>query len=192
LLIIVRILRESHMNKFKSLPVILSVFWLSAILYSCGGSDSSSEPDVNIEDAFEDSTADTGEKDLLAQDMQETEEQQQAETVEETAAETGGQKKIGSACSEDNECPAGGSGTPACIKEWPDGYCAVKDCAAHGHDCPGDPGQGTSDSGSKCVKAPTATCLQLCGSGSDCREGYACVQKSDAAGHGQVQVCFPK
>jgi hypothetical protein len=99
----------------------------------------------------------------------------------------------GSACTSDSTCVAGGSGTPKCVTDWPDGYCIVEACAAHGHDCPNDPGLvTTATSGSKCVLAPTERCLNLCGSDSDCRTGYSCQAKDDAAGHGTVQVCLPK
>lgn len=100
--------------------------------------------------------------------------------------------KIGSACTVDVECPAGGSGTPVCLTDWPSGYCAVDACADHGHDCPDDPGNGsTSTTGGKCVLAPTARCLALCATDADCRTGYSCASKGDAAGHGNVNVCVP-
>lgn len=102
---------------------------------------------------------------------------------------------VGDPCSSDPQCPAGGSGAPACITapEFQGGYCAVEACSAHGHDCPGDGVQ------SKCVVATVASvsanrCLRLCASDADCRAGYTCQAKMDAAagaGHGQVQVCFP-
>ncbi|MCC6521159.1 MAG: hypothetical protein IT373_00725 [Polyangiaceae bacterium] len=104
----------------------------------------------------------------------------------------GGGGAVGAPCTTADECPAGGSGSPACLSQWPDGYCAVVDCAQHGHDCPGDPGLGgVATTGSQCVLAPTAMCLALCGDNSGCRDGYECVEKSDAAGHGSGKVCFP-
>jgi hypothetical protein len=79
-----------------------------------------------------------------------------------------------------------------CLTDWPGGYCAVDGCEQHGHDCPNDPGLGgTAKIGGKCVIAPTNTCLALCASSADCREGYSCVPKPDAAGHGTADVCFP-
>jgi hypothetical protein len=100
---------------------------------------------------------------------------------------------VGASCAAAAECPAGGTGTAQCLTDWPDGYCAVVDCETHGHDCPNDPGLvTTATTGSKCVLAPTAMCLALCGSAKDCRQGYACVEKEDAAGHGSAKVCMPK
>ena len=98
---------------------------------------------------------------------------------------------LGSPCVADDSCPAGGSGTATCLTEWPNGYCAVEGCSTHGHDCPGDAGNGGT-SGSKCVKAPTPICLLLCDADADCRAGYACASKVDAAGHGSANVCVPK
>ncbi len=109
----------------------------------------------------------------------------------EVGPDTSAPPEIGSPCTAETDCPAGGSGTPACQTDWPGGYCLVVACAAHGHDCPGDAGLGGTE-GSKCVKAPDLTCLALCGSAADCREGYDCVAKPDAAGHGSVTVCYPK
>jgi hypothetical protein len=100
--------------------------------------------------------------------------------------------KVGDPCTAATKCPAGGSGKAACQTAWPDGYCVVDGCSQHGHDCPGDPGQNSNVGDSKCVLAPTAACLKLCTTQADCRSGYTCAQKSDAAGHGQVQVCVPK
>lgn len=109
-----------------------------------------------------------------------------------SAGATGG-GAVGSACSSASDCPAGGSGSPVCRTDWPSGYCAVADCSDHGHDCPNDPGLGsTATTGGKCVLAPTAMCLALCASDADCRDGYECVPKSDAAGHATADVCFPK
>lgn len=109
----------------------------------------------------------------------------------ETSAESGGDKTVGGPCTPGDNCPAGGSGSPVCL-DWPGGYCAVGGCTTHGHDCPGDPGQGgTSTAGSKCVLAPQSICLKLCVSTADCRAGYTCADKSDAAGHGSAKVCFP-
>lgn len=100
---------------------------------------------------------------------------------------------VGDACDSGTPCPAGGSGAPMCLTDWPGGYCAVDGCAPHGHDCPNDAGLGgTATAGSKCVLAPTETCLALCAGDADCREEYACVDKEDAASHGPVKVCFPK
>ncbi|GMV17526.1 MAG: hypothetical protein IPM35_01625 [Myxococcales bacterium] len=105
----------------------------------------------------------------------------------------GGPAQVGDPCSSATECPAGGSGTPVCVAEWPGGYCAVEGCADHGHDCPNDPGLGgTATTGGKCVLAPEATCLALCAGNADCRDGYECVGKPDAAGHTSTNVCFPK
>jgi hypothetical protein len=104
-----------------------------------------------------------------------------------------GPPKVGSACTSDSTCPAGGSGKPVCLLAWPDGYCAIEGCAQHGHDCPQDPGQGgTATTGSKCVLAPTARCLALCSTTADCRDGYVCQAEPDAAGHGSAKVCVPK
>lgn len=109
------------------------------------------------------------------------------------ASAEAGSAKIGDACASAAECPAGGSGTPVCVTDWPEGYCAVSACAEHGHDCPDDPGLGgTAKTGGKCVLAPTETCLALCASDADCRDGYECVGKPDAAGHTSTNVCFPK
>ncbi len=99
---------------------------------------------------------------------------------------------IGDPCTSVDACPAGGSGSPVCLSDWPGGYCAVDGCEQHGHDCPNDPGLGgTAKIGGKCVIAPTNKCLALCASNADCREGYSCVPKPDAAGHGTADVCFP-
>jgi len=101
--------------------------------------------------------------------------------------------QVGDACASRDLCPSGGSGSTVCRADWPGGYCAVDGCSQHGHDCPSDPGLGgTATVGSKCVLAPTAFCLSLCGSDADCRAGYACVDKSDAAGHGSAKVCVPQ
>jgi hypothetical protein len=100
---------------------------------------------------------------------------------------------VGDACDPDTQCPAGGSGTATCLTDWPGGYCAVTGCAPHGHDCPNDSGLGgTGTAGGKCVLAPAETCLALCAVDADCRAGYACVDKDDAANHDPVKVCFPK
>ncbi len=100
---------------------------------------------------------------------------------------------VGDACDPGTQCPAGGSGAPTCLTDWPGGYCAVTGCAPHGHDCPNDPGLGgAATAGSKCVLAPAETCLALCVGDADCRAGYACVDKDDAANHDPVKVCFPK
>lgn len=99
-------------------------------------------------------------------------------------------KTVGDACTTAAECPAGGSGTPICLSEMPGGTCAVAGCADHGHDCPGDSGDGGTV-GAKCVKAPENTCLLLCTKDADCRAGYGCLEKLDAAGHGTARVCFP-
>lgn len=104
-----------------------------------------------------------------------------------------GAGKVGDPCTGPAQCPGGGSGTTVCVSAWPEGYCAVSDCTQHGHDCPNDPGLGgTATTGGKCVLAPTATCLALCASDVDCRDGYECVPKPDAAGHATANVCFPK
>ena len=101
--------------------------------------------------------------------------------------------QIGDPCSSAESCPAGGSGTPVCLDEWPGGYCAVDACTDHGHDCPEDPGLGgTATTGGKCVLAPAAKCLALCAGDADCREGYACRPRGDAAGHGEANVCVPE
>ncbi|HEY3359312.1 MAG TPA: hypothetical protein VGQ83_39045 [Polyangia bacterium] len=99
---------------------------------------------------------------------------------------------VGDPCTSADTCPAGGSGTTECITDWPGGYCAVADCTQHGHDCPNDPGQGgTATTGGKCVLSPTAKCLALCASNADCRDGYECAPRGDAAGHGNANVCVP-
>ncbi len=105
---------------------------------------------------------------------------------------SGGGLTVGDACSTETSCPVGGSGAAACLAEWPGGYCAVRGCSVHGHDCPGDPGQGLSGTGSKCVLAPESMCLKLCTQDSDCRDAYACIARPDAAGHGTAQVCVPR
>ena len=100
--------------------------------------------------------------------------------------------QVGDVCTSAADCPAGGSGSPACLTDWPDGYCAVTGCEDHGHDCPGDPGLGgTATTGGKCVLDPDPTCLALCASAADCREGYTCESRGDAAGHGEALVCVP-
>lgn len=100
---------------------------------------------------------------------------------------------VGSSCTSSDECPSGGSGSPACLTDWPGGYCVVDECTQHGHDCPNDPGQGsTASTGSKCVVAPTARCLALCAGKLDCRAGYACLPKQDSSGHGTANVCVPE
>ncbi|MBI5481729.1 MAG: hypothetical protein HY906_22930 [Deltaproteobacteria bacterium] len=100
--------------------------------------------------------------------------------------------EVGDPCSAASECPAGGSGTTACLTDWPGGYCAVQGCEQHGHDCPNDPGLGgTATTGGKCVLDPDATCLALCATEADCREGYVCEARGDAAGHGSANVCVP-
>ena len=101
-------------------------------------------------------------------------------------------KDVGDPCTAPDQCPAGGSGTPVCLTDWPGGYCAVSACEQHGHDCPNDPGLGgTATTGSKCVLNPDATCLALCATKTDCRDGYDCAPLSDSAGHGSVDVCVP-
>lgn len=100
--------------------------------------------------------------------------------------------EVGIPCASASECPAGGSGEAVCLSDWPGGYCAVEGCESHGHDCPSDPGLGsTSTVGGKCVLAPAATCLALCATKADCREGYDCLPKGDAAGDGSANVCVP-
>ncbi len=100
--------------------------------------------------------------------------------------------RVGDPCRSASDCPAGGSGATTCLISWPQGYCAVSGCAQHGHDCPNDPGLGsTSTVGGKCVNAPTATCLALCADSASCRAGYVCEQRDDAAGHGTSGVCVP-
>lgn len=109
-------------------------------------------------------------------------------------AAVNGQAKLGDACLSADECPAGGSGTPACLSNWPSGgYCVVEACTDHGHDCPGDPGNTTeSTTGAKCVLDPEPRCLALCATTADCRSGYVCSPRSDAAGHASVNVCVPE
>lgn len=111
-----------------------------------------------------------------------------------TTTEATTTQRVGAACSDDSQCPSGGSGTPSCLTQWPEGYCAIKDCAVHGHDCPEDPGQAATNptDGAKCVLSPLATCLALCASDSDCRAGYQCSNRDDAAGHGKATVCVPR
>lgn len=110
-----------------------------------------------------------------------------------TGSAGAGTTEVGDPCASASQCPAGGSGTAVCVTDWRAGYCAVSACAAHGHDCPTDPGLGgTAKTGSKCVLAPTAMCLALCASSADCRDEYECVAKPDAAGHATANVCFPK
>jgi hypothetical protein len=99
---------------------------------------------------------------------------------------------VGGACAADDECPAGGSGTPVCRADWPGGYCAVDACAAHGHDCPNDAGQAGASAGAKCVLDPEPVCLALCDDDADCREGYACTARPDAAGDVEPRVCVPR
>lgn len=112
--------------------------------------------------------------------------------AESSGGATAGPSKVGDPCSAPSECPVGGSGSPECLTDWPGGYCAVASCEAHGHDCPDDPGLGgTATTGGKCVLDPEPTCLALCASSSDCRDGYACEPRSDSAGHGSVNVCVP-
>lgn len=107
--------------------------------------------------------------------------------------ESGAGAKVGDPCSSADSCPAGGSGSPACLTDWPGGYCAVADCEQHGHDCPDDPGLGVvATTGSQCVLAPAARCLALCGNDEDCRPEYVCAPKPDAAGHGTATVCVPR
>ena len=105
----------------------------------------------------------------------------------------GDKAKLGDACTSADECPAGGSGTPACLSDWPSGgYCVVESCTDHGHDCPGDPGNTTeSTTGAKCVLDPEPRCLALCAAAADCRSGYVCTSRTDAAGHASINVCVP-
>lgn len=102
---------------------------------------------------------------------------------------------VGDPCKAVDVCPqAGGSGTAVCWTSFPGGYCAVADCKPHGHDCPNDPGQGgtAKTTSSTCVKYGTGTaCLRNCIVDGDCRPGYTCVSRDDAAGHGAVKVCLP-
>lgn len=101
---------------------------------------------------------------------------------------------VGDPCTAASECPAGGSGTVACDTSEPGGYCIVEGCAQHGHDCPDDPGLGGTGgpTSSQCVTTASGTaCLRICTSAADCRQGYTCAARSDAAGHGQVNVCVP-
>lgn len=95
----------------------------------------------------------------------------------------------GGACATDADCPSGGSGTPVCLTVVPGGMCSVRGCEDHGHDCPGDAGNGGTV-GSKCVTAAENLCLPLCSSDADCRAGTSCVALTDPAGHGSAQVCF--
>lgn len=102
----------------------------------------------------------------------------------------------GDPCSSASDCPKGGSGTTVCLTSgFPGGYCAVTGCADHGHDCPNDPGNGgipTTTSG-KCVKYDKSTaCLRTCNVDGDCRAGYNCAARDDAAGHGTARVCLPR
>ncbi|MBI5490038.1 MAG: hypothetical protein HY905_22080 [Deltaproteobacteria bacterium] len=108
------------------------------------------------------------------------------------ADEAAGAARVGDSCISAASCPEGGSGTAVCLTEWPGGYCAVDACAEHGHDCPDDPGLGgTATTGGKCVLNPTTFCLALCGSDGDCRPGYVCAPRPDAAAHGTADVCVP-
>ena len=52
--------------------------------------------------------------------------------------------RVGDPCTSVTVCPAGGSGTPVCLTDWPGGYCAIAACTDHGHDCPEDPGLGNT------------------------------------------------
>lgn len=136
---------------------------------------------VSNQDARADVAEDVGAEDAADAALEASEE-----------AEAASPLGVGSACQAGDPCPEGGSGEAVCIDSWPGGYCAVSGCAEHGHDCPGDPGLGvTATEGSKCVLAPEPTCLALCGSAADCRPGYDCISKQDAAGHGSVKVCAP-
>jgi hypothetical protein len=93
---------------------------------------------------------------------------------------------IGDPCLDVSTCPAGGSGTVVCLGDtYSGGYCSVANCATHVHDCPGDAAV------SKCVLAPAAICLRLCETDANCRPGYACLARADAAGHGSAKVCIP-
>jgi len=104
-------------------------------------------------------------------------------------------RNVGDSCEAASECPKGGSGKVVCLTTgYPEGYCAVSDCADHGHDCPSDPGLGGTPgpTSSKCVKSGAGNaCLRLCAKKDDCRAGYSCVNRDDAAGHGQASVCLP-
>lgn len=94
---------------------------------------------------------------------------------------------VGAPCSTDDQCQPGGSGAAVCLTDgYQGGYCAVADCAAHGHDCPGN------GSSSQCVSTPANRCLKLCSLDVDCRSGYACQSLPDAAGHGSATVCLPR
>lgn len=99
---------------------------------------------------------------------------------------------VGDPCGSEAECPAGGSGAPACLTDgYPGGYCSVVDCEDHGHDCPDDAGQGGDAGSVKCVVLGGNQCMRLCDGPDDCREGYVCAALQDAAGHGTVDVCAP-
>ncbi len=153
------------------------------LVAGCGGSDGlapgANPPDVDAAVDASDDAPPTRDGDVNDEDVQ--------------GSDGGGGAKVGDPCSSADSCPAGGSGSPACLTDWPGGYCAVEGCEQHGHDCPEDPGLGAvATTGSQCVLAPSATCLALCGNDDDCRPDYACTPKPDAAGHGTATVCVPR
>lgn len=103
-----------------------------------------------------------------------------------------GARGVGDACGLDAQCPAGGSGTTACLtKGYPDGYCSVVECEQHGHDCPDDAGLAGDEGTVECVQMEVLQCMKLCTSADDCRDGYDCAAVPDSAGHGTVDVCVP-
>jgi len=102
--------------------------------------------------------------------------------------------RVGDPCSVADACPNGGSGTTVCLTTSPGGYCAVKDCAQHGHDCPNDPGLGGTPgaNSSQCVTLAIGSyCMRNCSAPADCRTGYTCASRPDASGHAAVSVCVP-
>lgn len=84
---------------------------------------------------------------------------------------------VGGPCTATGGC-AGGS---RCLVEgdFPGGSCTI-DCT----------GPGMCPSGSMCVQENGGTCLDLCSSDADCREGYSCVSKSLLNTSGEALVCM--
>ncbi len=84
-----------------------------------------------------------------------------------------GMKTVGEQCFSNNECAAN-MNDPACFygqKAFPDGYCSEW-CDIAAQDCPGD--AVCADIGFPSVHG---VCLDGCAMDTDCRPGYACVDK---------------
>ncbi|MHB1847310.1 MAG: matrixin family metalloprotease, partial [Deltaproteobacteria bacterium] len=82
---------------------------------------------------------------------------------------------VGAACTQDNDCPVGGSCITA-ANGFPGGYCAIFNCGENPSEC---------GSNGSCVifdtQANLGYCFSSCKQSSDCRQGYSCVSNSGSS-----------